>query len=292
MDTASTRVPRYKDMLWDSVRALRALGGSGHHSEIAAEAIRIGGYSEYQQAVMTPNGRKTKLEYNVQWCLSALKAVGCAENSERGVWALNETGQALGEGDVPALREQVTRYYRSTRKLRRDENNHAVDEAEEPVSQAELGDAWKDELLSILKEMDPLAFEHLCKRLLRESGFTRVTVTKASGDGGIDGVGMLEIGLLTFPTYFQCKRYDTSIGAKVVRDFRGAMAGRGEKGVIITTAAFSRGAREEAARDGVSPIDLVDGDRLCDLLKRVRLGVRVEMVERVTVDADALVEST
>jgi hypothetical protein len=95
-----------------------------------------------------------------------------------------------------------------------------------------------------------------------------------------------------FPTYFQCKRYSDSVGAGAVRDFRGAMTGRGEKGLIITTATFTSAAQAEATRDGVPPIDLIDGDRLCDLLKQVGLGVSVEMVERITVDVAALADGT
>lgn len=279
-------------MLWPTILALRALGGSGHHSEIAARTIEIGDYSEAQQALMMPNGRKSRLEYNVAWCLSALKAVGRTTNSARGVWALTEASQELTEADMPGVRDEIRQYYREVRRSRQqfrpERDDHEEDDPAEPEV---LGDQWKDELLSILKSMDPVAFEHLCKRLLRESGFRQVEVTKASGDGGIDGVGMIEIGLVSFPTYFQCKRYDESVGSRVVRDFRGAMAGRGEKGLVITTGTFTTAARDEATRDGVPPIDLVDGDRLCDLLKAARLGVAVEMVERVTVRVEQLVEA-
>ncbi|HXR60350.1 MAG TPA: restriction endonuclease, partial [Solirubrobacterales bacterium] len=82
-------------------------------------------------------------------------------------------------------------------------------------------------------------------------------------------------------------RYKGSVGADKVRDFRGAMAGRADKGLLITTGTFTREARTEATRDGAPPIDLIDGDRLCDLLKDLQLGVRtterrIEEVEVVT----------
>jgi restriction system protein len=283
-------IPSYKEMLWETVQALRVLGGSGHVAEVAEKAIEIGGYTAAQQVVLMPNGRTTRLTYNVYWCLSALKAVGGADNSTRGVWALTDAGQRLTEDDIPAVRLQVTEYYRRIRRQRKPRRYVEEAEIEEAGSEERQSDDWKDELLGALRTMEPIAFERLCKRLLRESGFKRVDVTKASGDGGIDGLGQLEIGLLTFPTYFQCKRYADSVGAGAVRDFRGAMAGRGEKGLIITTGTFSGAAREEATRDGVAPIDLIEGDRLCDLLKQARLGVRVEQVERVTVDSSALAE--
>jgi len=59
-----------------------------------------------------------------------------------------------------------------------------------------------------------------------------------------------------------------------VRDFRGAMMGRGDKGLLITTGTFTADAQREATRDGAPPIDLIDGDALCELLKQYELGVK------------------
>ena len=122
---------------------------------------------------------------------------------------------------------------------------------------------------------------------LRASGFTDVNVTGRSSDGGIDGNGIIRIGeLISFPILFQCKRWEGSVGPSVVRDFRGAMQGRADRGLIIATGTFSSEARREASRDGAPPIDLVDGESLVDRLKELRLGVKVEMVEQVTVETD------
>jgi hypothetical protein len=94
------------------------------------------------------------------------------------------------------------------------------------------------------------------------------------------------IAALTFPVYVQCKRHRGSVGAGAVRDFRGAMAGRGGKGLLITTGSFTGEARQEAARDGATPVDLVDGEELCDLLKRFGLGVQTQLreIEEVTLE--------
>lgn len=151
-------------------------------------------------------------------------------------------------------------------------------------------DDWKDQLIAELLKLEPAAFERLCQRLLRESGFTRVEVTGKTGDGGIDGTGVLRVNLLSFQVIFQCKRYAGSVGASAVRDFRGAMVGRADKGLIITTGTFTADARREATRDGAPAIDLVDGDTLCDLMKERRLGVSVEMVEAVRVERSAFSE--
>lgn len=145
---------------------------------------------------------------------------------------------------------------------------------------------WRDRLIRCLLELDPAAFERLYQRLLREAGFVNVTVTGRSGDGGIDGVGVYRLSLVSFATYFQAKRYKGSVAANVVRDFRGALAGRGDKGLLITTGSFTRDAIAESSRGGAPPIELIDGDRLGDRLKEYSLGVSTQMVEEVQVHED------
>jgi restriction system protein len=160
--------------------------------------------------------------------------------------------------------------------------NQELDEAN---TNEELS-SWKEQLLSEMQKVDPSDFEKLCQRLLRESGFIRVEVTGKTGDGGIDGTGVLRMNLLSFHVLFQCKRFKGSVGSSVVRDFRGAMIGRADKGLIITTGNFTSDARKEASRDGAPAIDLIDGNDLCDLMKSLRLGVDVNTVESVSVDRD------
>lgn len=161
--------------------------------------------------------------------------------------------------------------------------NEFTDEASSELD--EEGD-WKSELLSTILEMEPDAFERLAQRILRESGFKTVEVTGRPGDGGIDGTGILQINLITFPVAFQCKRYSGSVGARHIRDFRGGIAGLFEKGLMITTGTITSEAQKEASRDGALAIDLVDGDRLCDLLKELELGVETELVEEVSIISD------
>jgi restriction system protein len=147
---------------------------------------------------------------------------------------------------------------------------------------------WKERLLEVLFEVPPDGFERLARRLLREAGFVSATVTGKSGDGGIDGIGVYRLSLVSFPVFFQCKRYRGSVGAGAVRDFRGAMSGRGDKGLLITTGSFTPDAKQEATRDGAPPVDLIDGERLCDLLREHKLGVRtiVRQVEDVEVSPE------
>ena len=125
--------------------------------------------------------------------------------------------------------------------------------------------------------------------LLRESGFVQVEVTGRTGDGGIDGKGIMRLGgLLSFHVIFQCKRYRDTVGVGHVRDFRGAMVGRADKGLLVTTGNFTKDAVREATRDGAPAIDLIDGDQLVDKLKELELGVHTKVVEveHVTIDRD------
>jgi restriction system protein len=117
-----------------------------------------------------------------------------------------------------------------------------------------------DELIKLLLKLPPAGFERLSQRLLREAGFIQVVVTGRAGDGGIDGYGTLQVKpLVSFKVLFQCKRYTGSVSPSQVRDFRGAMSGRADKGIILSTGTFTAEARREASRDGAPPVELIDG---------------------------------
>lgn len=209
--------------------------------------------------------------------------MGLANNSQRGVWSLTDEGRDVAESQIEPLRQK---YILETRQ-RRLEN-----QADTGVPDSEDTDAseisWQERLLDALMQMKPDAFERLAQRLLREAGFVSATVTGRSGDGGIDGLGVYRMSLVSFPVFFQCKRYIGSVGSGAVRDFRGAMQGRGDKGLLITTGTFTTDAKAEATRDGAPPLDLIDGKRLCELLKQYDLGVRTtsRVVEDVEILAD------
>ncbi|MEX2212367.1 MAG: restriction endonuclease [Gaiellaceae bacterium] len=276
----STQIPSHRQMLWPTLRAVAALGGSGRISEIDEAAMAEGGFTEEQQSVIHGAGPRTELEYRMAWARTHLKLIGALENSSRGVWSLTERGREVVEAGEAAVVASYSDYLRTRQKpaVQPDTDDQlALEEARD----------WKEELLQALLDLEPDRFERLCRRLLREAGFTSVTVTGQSGDGGIDGLGVYRLSLVSFPVFFQCKRYRGSVRAGAVRDFRGAMAGRGDKGLLITTGTFTAEAKREANRDGAPPIDLIDGEQLCDLLKEYGLGVvtRQRQVEEVEVDA-------
>lgn len=271
----SEQIPTYQDLLWPTLKALEKKGGSASNEELSEVVAKEMGLSDEILDAPHNDGPLSKVDYRAAWARTHLKMIGAVENSDRGVWAITDLGRHLeSERQVRQLVKQKKTEYRKARR----QAASLIDDGDEAISE---GANWEEELLSILRQLDPSAFERLCQRLLRESGFTKVEVTGRSGDGGIDGAGVLRINLLSFHVRFQSKRYSGSVGSGEVRDFRGAMVGRADKGLLITTGRFTKEAEREAVRDGAPAIDLIDGAELCRLLKALKLGVRTETVEQV-----------
>lgn len=279
-------IPKSYDLYNQVLRAIRNLGGSASISELDEEVIKSLKLTD-KEIAKPHDERRTELEYQLAWARTYLKAYGLLDNSERGVWVLT----AKGKENQAVNSKEVRRFVNSKKKERRQNQPEKGDELATKVTTPEFAEevleqSWREELLKVLLNLPSDSFERLCQRLLRESGFVQVEVTGRSGDGGIDGVGIVRLaGLLSFPILFQCKRYKGSVSPSTIRDFRGAMVGRADRGLVITTGKFSRDAKLEATRDGAPPIDLVDGEQLLDKLKDLQLGIVVEMIEKVSVDA-------
>lgn len=270
----SLEVPAYNDMMCELFQAMKELGGSGTIREIDDKTVEILKLPIEVQEIMHGNSSKTEVEYRLAWTRTYMKKVGILENSSRGVWSLTTMGRELEkinpEEVVQKVREMTFLKTNDAHNINiEDENleNDGVDTPDEIQS-------WREKLKNILWNLKPDAFERLTQRLLRESGFTQVKVTGKTGDGGIDGTGIVKLnGIISFHMLFQCKRYTGTVSAGEIRDFRGAMQGRADKGLFITTGKFSTSAIEEANRPGTAPIDLIDGDELVDKLRELQLGV-------------------
>ncbi len=276
------QVPSYDKLMIPVLNALIDLGGSGSIEEINEKVYELENFSEeVLQIPHKEDGSQNEVDYRLAWARTYLKKFGLLENSVRGVWNLTEseidTKQINTDEIVRYGRQQ---YYRNLNKKSQDKT--AVAELEKEVEESL---EWKERLLNTILAISPSAFEKLVQRLLRESGFVEVEVTGRSGDGGIDGKGIARMsGLLSFHVIFQCKRYKGSISPSQIRDFRGAKEGRADKGIFITTGSFTREARKEATRDGAPPIDLIDGELLCEKLKEFSLGVKTKTVEEIEID--------
>jgi restriction system protein len=272
-------LPPFDSLFKPSIESFRARGGSMTIEEMEEAVSNAIGLSDDLRAVPHGDGPRSQFEYELAWVRTYLKKVGALENSERGVWRLTSIGADMSDAEINAIPRRV----REQDRLRRAQRGS---EQDVPDSEEVTDISWKDKLLAALLAMPPDAFERLCQRILRESGFTKVEVTGRSGDGGIDGTGVLRLNLLSFHVLFQSKRFKGSVGAPIVRDFRGAMVGRADKGLIMTTGTFTPEAKREATRDGAPAIDLVDGDALCDLIKQLNIGVTIRLVEEIEIDAE------
>ncbi len=282
------QVPTFDALMNPLLDALFALGGSGSVDEIYEKVLELENIDEEISSVLhnPEKSNQTEIACRLSWTRSYLKKCGFLENSNRGVWTLTKLAK-----EQRHVKPQVV--VREVRKISKAESKQHPKKYKS--KHIELSDdnalevqTWHEELYHLLThEISPEAFERLTQRLLRESGFIQVEVTGKTGDGGIDGKGIARIhGFMSFHVIFQCKRYKGSISAGNIRDFRGAMVGRADKGLFITTGTFTRSAIKEATRDGAPPIDLVDGEQLAEKLKEFQLGIRTQMIEEVTVDKD------
>ncbi len=281
---AGMSVPTHIELLRPTLEALQSLGGSANIIELRDQVIEdLRLPQEVTEQPHPGKSNRTELEYRLAWSRTYLKIYGAITNSSRAVWSLTPKGHEMTTLDPQA----VARFVREQSRREREGkvgSEEAQDVQTTPEAEVETA-SWRETLMNTLLDMPPDAFERLCQRLLRESGFIQVEVTGRSGDGGIDGHGVVRLaGLLSFPVIFQCKRYRNPVTVGVVRDFRGAMVGRADKGLIITTSSFTRDALSEATRDGAPPIDLIDGELLMDRMRDLNLGIVTKQIEVAEVD--------
>ncbi|MDR1179671.1 MAG: restriction endonuclease [Spirochaetales bacterium] len=271
------KIPQYNEMFNSVLQALHELGGSGSIEEINNKVVELQNYAADIVDVLHGEGPATEIEYRLAWARTYLKKYGLLENSSRGIWAI-----ANDKNDIKEINpKDVVDFVHA---LSKDKKNKTIDDSIIDDNEVE-NKTWQEELMELLLSMSPSAFERLVQRILRESGFSQVEVTGKTGDGGIDGKGIFKIaGLISFNVLFQCKRWQNSVTAGDIRDFRGALQGRADKGLFVTTGSFTRDAIKEASRDGATPIDLLDGESLTNKIKELKLGLSIEYVEEIAIN--------
>ena len=258
-----------------TLKALDMLGGSGSNEEIYNKVILLTNLPEDIINEMH-NFTMSEVEYKLAWTRTYLKNFGAIERSKQGVWALTTKGANL----LKSAKINAKEILAFSRGKQVDENNPSSEE----IINCETK-TWREQITDILQSIDPYAFEKLAQRLLRACGFSDVQVTRKTGDGGIDGTGKLKIqGIFSFNVAFQCKRYKGAVGAAEIREFRGSLGTNIEKGVLITTGAFTRAAKEEASAEGKRLIDLMDGEELID--KLAEYGIGLNEVKSYEIDED------
>lgn len=255
------------------LNALRGLGGSAKAEEAVdrvAEDLKVP--DEILNETLPSGG--SRFRNQVAWARFYLVREGLIDSSKHGVWSLTEKGFKTTL-TLEQSRETFLRWVKIFQEQKK--NKEKTEPIAEQIAEGTgaISKDYREEVLETMLGLPPARFERLAQRLLRESGFTQVVVTGQSGDGGIDGFGILQVNpLVSFKVLFQCKRYAKSVAPSQVRDFRGAMSGRADKGIIITTGTFTQEAKREATRDGAPPIELIDGEKLIDMLEKLELGLK------------------
>lgn len=279
-----TKGPDFIKYIVPIIEVLNELGGSGNPSEVTDLIIEKYNVSEEELSLLNKNGAST-VKNRIAWARFYLVKGGVLDSSKRGVWSLkSDYKEKINFSDVNAFFKKTHEKFETKIDNKKTENiDNIENKLDEEIEDKVEDESYKEQILTLLKELPPSGFERLCQRLLRESGFTQVKVTGKSGDGGIDGYGVLEINpLMSFKVLFQSKRYKDVVSTDKVRDFRGAMAGRADKGIIITTGRFTQDAKNEAVRDGATPIELVDGEKLVTMFENLEFG----LIPRTVYDID------
>ena len=282
MDDSKT-LSRSEQWMTPLLDALKALDGSGKPREVSTKIAEMLNLSEDTLNDTLPSGVQ-RFHNSICWTRNYLVYEGYIDSSVRGVWILTEKGRSavLSDEDTRAIVRKWTSHYRNLRASKEPEGTATVSEAEVDLREQEEAAAADTDLLRVLRSMSPTAFERVCARLLRESGFENVTVTGRSHDGGIDGEGSLAINpFLTLKVVFQCKRYKGAVSREQVSDFENRAFKTADKGIFITTGYFSVDAIREAQNGGKRQLELIDGEKLVEMFKRTELGLRPVVVYEV-----------
>lgn len=281
--------PKFVQFFSPIIEVLKELGGSGRPSEVRNAIAKQLNISEQDRTELLSGGAP-RFDNQVAWARFYLVKAGLVDSSKRGVWSLSDKGReinALSFDAAMTIFRQIRVEFQSE-KYTQEKVSHEDETVEETIAPNDTAvsddSLYRRNLLEVLMSLPPSGFERLCQRLLRESGFEQVIVTGRSGDGGIDGQGILQINpFVSFKVLFQCKRYSGTVSVSQVRDFRGAMMGRADKGIILTTGTFTSDSQKESVRDGVPPIELVNGEKLLDMFENLELG----LVPRKTYNIDS-----
>ena len=265
----SYKAPQKEQLIVPTYKALLELGGSGTNNEITEAVIKLEQFDD--EIIDEPqNGHPgmTKLEYELAWARTYLKKAGVIERVGYCLWAITPEYSKDQELDLASIIKKA--------KNKTNPQSDAQAKVDDTASDENIDQDWRIKLGEKLRDIDPYGFERLSMRLLRESGFDEVSVTKKSGDGGIDGFGTLKINdLFGIKVAFQCKRYnDNKITAEDIRQFRGTLPANIERGIYITTGQYTRAAVEEARRSDVKTIDLISGDKFIEKLAKYEIGCK------------------
>lgn len=264
------------------LEALRTLGGSGTPKEVSKKVAEILNVPDEILEAKLKSGVQ-RFHNQVCWARQYLVWEGYLDSTKRGIWTISKTGEnkTIDEKEGREIFLKWVDIHTSKRKIKEDsdedETVESIDEVESISDNNTLINLdHREELLKILRIMSWQNFEKFSLLLLRENGLTDLKLTGGSKDDGIDGVGILKVNpFVTFKVLFQCKRYGEKnpVQRQHIAEFRNSLIGRADKGIFITTSYFTADAIREASREGAQSIELVDSEKLVELIEENELGL-------------------
>ncbi|MEO0494050.1 MAG: restriction endonuclease [Actinomycetota bacterium] len=285
--TSSEALPTYRELILPVLRAVGAAGGSAQAREITEAVIEAEGFSDEQLELIYPNRKapKSVLVDRLDWARSYAKLSGALESPRRGFFLLTRLGQEVLSLNDDAARARIIELDNQVRAgrraaLREDSEEVAVkfDEQEDVANEE---DEWRDDLLATLHGLSPTGFERFVVALLKNHGL-ELSMTSAGADEGIDAIGRAPISdVISTRVAVQVKRYDPAkpVGRETVALLqRDSAAAGAEKAILVTLGRFT-GPAESAAVATTPTVDLIDGQRLCDLIEATEnFGIRTVTV--------------
>lgn len=288
-------IPKYDEMYRAFLDCLA--DGQLHRSKEVKDTVAgVFSVSEKERAEMLPSGKQQLFDNRIGWTRTYLKKAGLVQSPSRGIYVITPAGRQVLNENPPQIDNLYLQRFESFRKFISPNNNEeiALSTPMEKVSgktpQDVLDEAFQqinttlaDDLLSEVMKQPPAFFEHLVVKLLMQMGYggsvdNAGTVIGQTGDEGIDGI-IREDKLGFSLIYIQAKRWDCdkTVGRPEIQKFVGALAGQGaSKGLFITTAKFTKEARQYAEKQHTTKVVLVDGTTLAKLMIEYNLGVSTE----------------
>jgi len=242
------------------------------------------GLTVAERQELLPSGQQAVVSNRIQWAKTYLKKAGLLSQPSRGVIRITPDGLAVlakkpARIDTAFLQSYPAflAFYKQVQPAQSDTAPPETPEESLDAAYLSLRSALADELLERLKTCSPVFFERMVVQLLVAMGYGGSLADAGqaigkSGDDGIDGI-IKEDKLGLDVVCVQAKRWQTTVGRPVVQAFAGSMEGqRARKGVLITTASFSKEAEEYISRIE-RKIVLIDGKRLTELMIDHDIGV-------------------
>lgn len=275
-------LPSYQDLLMPTLRAVETLGGSGSSREITSAVLEALNPTDDALAVTYPTNSKPVYLDRLNWARSYCKLGGVLESPKRGLFLMTAFGKEIAALDDEEATRRLHEVDRQVRAARNRATKSASVLTQDESDSDDESQGLDEQILERLHRLTPTAFEEFCLYLLRQYGL-ELTRTGGGADEGIDGIGVAPLSdVLSATVAVQAKRWDPTkaiVGRETVALFqRDAAAAGAERAVLMTLGRFSEPARK-AARQASPTVDLIDGERICELVRQKGIGLAFAVVD-------------